>query len=63
MSDEDEGLIDNGDLEVDDHVKLTIVVVDCLAGWGLQRHAELVLEERCLDNDDDENDPKITEIN
>ena len=52
--DEDEGLRDDGDLEVDDHVELAVVVVDRVA--ALEGNTELVLEERSLDDDNDENE-------
>jgi hypothetical protein len=52
-SDEDESPRDDGDLEVDDHVKLTIVGFD---REGLKGNAELVLEEAGLLDDADESD-------
>ena len=54
--DEDEGLRDDGDLEVDDHVELAVVVVDGVA--ALEGNTELVLEERGLDDGANEGDTK-----
>jgi hypothetical protein len=52
-SDADESPRDDGDLEVDDHVKLTIVGFH---GEGPEGNAELVLEEAGLLDDADESD-------
>lgn len=60
--DEDEGLRDDGDLEVDDHVQLVVVVRDGRATGVLEVDAELVLEERRLDDDDDEDDRREREV-
>lgn len=54
-SDEDEGLRDDGDLEVDDHMELRVVGDDRARGEG---KAELVLEEGRLDDDVDEGDAR-----
>ena len=54
--DEDEGLRDDGDLEVDDHVELAVVVVDGVA--ALEGNTELVLEERGLDDGANEGNTK-----
>ena len=54
--DEDEGLRDDSDLQVDDHVELVVVVIDRRATGALEVDAELVLEEGSLDDDDDEDD-------
>ena len=54
--DEDEGLRDDGDLEVDDHVELAVVVVDGVA--ALEGNTELVLEERGLDDGANEGDTR-----
>ena len=51
--DEDEDLQDNGNLEVDDHVQLVVVVVDGTSPTAVQGHTELVLEEHSLDDDND----------
>ena len=54
--DEDEGLRDDGDLEVDNHVELAVVVVDGVA--ALEGNTELVLEERSLDDGANEGDTR-----
>lgn len=59
--DEDQGLRDDGDLEVDDHVQLRVVVVD-RAGRVLEADTELVLEERSLDDDNNKDDPRKQNI-
>ena len=55
-SDEDESLRDDSDLEVDNHVQLTIVVGD--GEVGLESNAECVLEERGLDDGANEGNTK-----
>ena len=60
--DEDQSLRDDGDLEVDDHVELAVVVVNGATGVARERDTELVLEERSLDDDNDENDNKSRKI-
>ena len=54
--DEDKSLRDNGNLEVDDHVELRVVVVDA-AGGRVELDTELVLEERRLDDRDNKDNP------
>lgn len=49
--DENERLGDDGNLEVDNHVELGIVVFDGQAGCGVQVDAEGVLEEVGVDDD------------
>jgi len=56
-SDEDEGLRDDGDLEVDNHV--TLVVVDVLADWI---DTELALEEGCRVHDSEESEGGSGEV-
>ena len=53
-SDEDEGLRNDGDLEVDNHVKLAIVGID--REGRLEGNTKLVLEEGGLLDDADESD-------
>ena len=53
-SNKDERLRDNGNLEVDDRVKLLIVVVN-LTRRRVEVDMELSLEEVRLEDDDDEN--------
>ena len=57
-SDEDERLGDHGNLEVDNHVQLAIVVVPASLSVRrvLERDTELVLEEVGLEDDDNEDD-------
>ncbi|SRR6266571_6350492 len=59
-SNEDERLGDNGNLEIDNRVKLLVVVVD-LTSRRVEVDMELPLEEVRLKDNDDENDP--TRIN
>ena len=54
--DEDEGLRDDGNLEVDDGVELVIVVVEGLVGVVLEGDTELAPEEVCANADGDESD-------
>jgi hypothetical protein len=46
----------NGNLEVDDHVQLIIVVEDRLARLVSEMYTELVLEEVSVDNDSNQSD-------
>ena len=55
-SNEDESLRDDSDLEIDDRVKLRVVVVDMMRR-RIETDMELPLEEVRLKNNDDENDP------
>ena len=55
-SNEDKSLRDDGDLEVDDRVKLRVVVVDMM-GRRIETDMELPLEEVRLKDNDDENNP------
>jgi len=55
-SDEDEGLRDDGNLEVDNRVELIIVRVLLGTVFAVETHAKLVLEEVSLQDDDDEDD-------
>lgn len=56
-SDEDERLGNDRNLEVDDRVQDTVVVVVRLDSLILEVDAELVVEERGLDADSNKNDP------
>ena len=53
--DEDQGLRDDGDLEVHDHMQLAIVGLD---GECFQMNTELSLEEGGLHDDNDKDNPK-----
>lgn len=56
-SNEDEGLGDDGNLEVDDHVDLVVVDVGAVSNLAVaETNAELVVEEGGLADDDDESD-------
>lgn len=55
-SNENERLRDNGNLEVDDHVQLLVVMVN-LASRRIEVDMELPLEEVRLEDNDDENNP------
>jgi len=60
--DEDQGLGDDSDLEIDDHVELLVVGVD-LGAWGvLEGDVELVLEEIGLEDHDHEGDSGHGEV-
>ena len=61
-SDEDERLRDDRNLEVDDRVQDTVVVVVRLDSLVLEVNTELVVEERGLDADGNKSDPvrKVT---
>lgn len=52
--DEDQSLGDDGDLEVDNHVQLLIVVVDGLTRCVSESNTELVLEESGVEDDSNE---------
>lgn len=58
--DEDQSLGDDSDLEVCNHMKLWIVLVDSGTLGVAQRHPERALEPRRFDNDDDECDTEKT---
>lgn len=54
--DEDQSLRDDSDLQVDNHVQLSVVGI-WASSWSIvESNTELVLEERCLHDDDDEDD-------
>ena len=56
--DEDQSLGDHGDLEVDDHVEFTIVVVaSSRRSTTLESDTELVVEPSGADDDSDESNP------
>ena len=55
--DEDEGLRDDGDLEVHDSVELRVVVVERLGRAVAERDAELAVEPVRADRNRDEGDP------
>ena len=58
---EDKGLRDNSDLEVDNRVELRVGNID-LAWRVVEADTKLVLEERSLNNDDDKNNPRDTSV-
>ena len=60
--DEDQGLRDDSNLEVDDRVEAAVVVVRRLASAVLEDNTELVVEERRLDADSDEGDRGQREV-
>ena len=60
--DEDEGLRDDGNLEVDDRMKTAVVVVRRLDRAVLEDDTELVVEESRLDADGDEGDRGESEV-
>ena len=59
--DENEGLRDDGHLEVDDHVELAVVVVEHLLSATGEGNTELVIEPSRAD-DGDEGDTKRDEL-
>ena len=56
--DEDESLRDDGNLEVDDRVKLGVVVVDSLVSTAGEGDAELVVEPSRADGNRHEGNPE-----
>lgn len=53
---EDQSLGDDGNLKVDNHVQLVVIVINSLTGGSVQADAELVLEERRVDDDSNKSD-------
>ena len=60
--DEDKSLRDDGDLEVDNHVQLSVVGIRASSWSIVKSNTELVLEECGLHDDNDEDDTKIKQL-
>jgi hypothetical protein len=61
--DENQRLRYNGNLEVDDHVQLVIIVQDGFARLIRERNPEFVLEEGCVDDGGHQSNAEKVQVN